>query len=68
MFHGIARWWARMEEKLPRGVAQMKDEDVLDAVCRQRGALLGKGRFNTQKRRQVREQRIQECDAWGGLR
>src|SRR4029453_4522136 len=31
------------------GAASMKDEDVLEAVGRQRGALLGKGRINTQK-------------------
>lgn len=35
------------------GVAAMKDEDVLAAVGRQRGALLGKGRINTQKAAEI---------------
>ncbi len=35
------------------GVAAMKDEEVLDAVGRQRGALLGKGRINTQKAAEI---------------
>jgi ribosome biogenesis GTPase A len=35
------------------GVAAMKDEDVLEAVGRQRGALLGKGRVNTQKAAEI---------------
>jgi ribosome biogenesis GTPase A len=35
------------------GVAQMKDEEVLEAVGRQRGALLGKGRINTQKAAEI---------------
>jgi ribosome biogenesis GTPase A len=35
------------------GVAAMKDEEVLAAVGRQRGALLGKGRINTQKAAEI---------------
>jgi len=35
------------------GVAAMKDEDVLAAVGRQRGALLGGGRINTQKAAEI---------------
>jgi ribosome biogenesis GTPase A len=35
------------------GVAAMKDEQVLEAVGRQRGALLGKGRINTQKAAEI---------------
>jgi ribosome biogenesis GTPase A len=35
------------------GVAQMKEEEVLDAVGRQRGALLGKGKINTQKAAEI---------------
>jgi ribosome biogenesis GTPase A len=35
------------------GVAGMKDEDVLTAVGRQRGALLGKGKINTQKAAEI---------------
>ncbi|MBI2771636.1 MAG: ribosome biogenesis GTPase YlqF [Burkholderiales bacterium] len=35
------------------GVAQMKDEEVLEAVGRQRGALLGKGKINTQKAAEI---------------
>ena len=35
------------------GVAGMKDEEVLEAVGRQRGALLGKGRVNTQKAAEI---------------
>jgi ribosome biogenesis GTPase A len=35
------------------GVAGMKDEDVLNAVGRQRGALLGKGKINTQKAAEI---------------
>jgi ribosome biogenesis GTPase A len=35
------------------GVAAMKDEEVLEAVGRQRGALLGKGRVNTQKAAEI---------------
>ena len=35
------------------GVAAMKDEAVLDAIGRQRGALLGKGRTNTQKAAEI---------------
>ncbi|WP_298923267.1 ribosome biogenesis GTPase YlqF [uncultured Ramlibacter sp.] len=31
------------------GVAAMKDEEVLEAIGRKRGALLGKGKINTQK-------------------
>ena len=34
-------------------VAAMKDEEVLDAVGRQRGALLGKGKINTQKAAEI---------------
>jgi ribosome biogenesis GTPase A len=34
-------------------VAAMKDEAVLEAVGRQRGALLGKGRINTQKAAEI---------------
>ena len=35
------------------GVAAMRDEDILEAVGRQRGALLGKGRVNTQKAAEI---------------
>jgi ribosome biogenesis GTPase A len=35
------------------GVAVMKDEEVLEAVGRQRGALLGKGKINTQKAAEI---------------
>ena len=35
------------------GVAAMKDEEVLAAVGRQRGALLGQGRINTQKAAEI---------------
>ncbi|RYF42424.1 MAG: ribosome biogenesis GTPase YlqF [Comamonadaceae bacterium] len=35
------------------GVAQMQDEEVLEAVGRQRGALLGKGKINTQKAAEI---------------
>ncbi|WP_374665804.1 ribosome biogenesis GTPase YlqF [Ramlibacter sp.] len=35
------------------GVAAMRDEDLLEAVGRQRGALLGKGRVNTQKAAEI---------------
>ncbi|HSV36740.1 MAG TPA: ribosome biogenesis GTPase YlqF [Ramlibacter sp.] len=35
------------------GVAAMKDEEVLEAVGRKRGALLGKGRINTQKAAEI---------------
>ncbi|HSV44407.1 MAG TPA: ribosome biogenesis GTPase YlqF, partial [Ramlibacter sp.] len=35
------------------GVAAMKDEEVLEAVGRQRGALLGKGRINIQKAAEI---------------
>jgi ribosome biogenesis GTPase A len=35
------------------GVAQMKDEEVLNAVGRQRGALLSKGKINTQKAAEI---------------
>lgn len=34
-------------------VAAMKDEEVLEAVGRKRGALLGKGRINTQKAAEI---------------
>jgi ribosome biogenesis GTPase A len=36
-----------------QGVAAMKDEEILEAVGRQRGALLGKGRINTQKAAEI---------------
>jgi ribosome biogenesis GTPase A len=36
-----------------KDVVQMKDEEVLEAVGRQRGALLGKGRINTQKAAEI---------------
>ena len=35
------------------GVAAMKDEDVLDAIGRLRGGLLGKGKVNTQKAAEI---------------
>ena len=35
------------------GVDQMKDEEVLEAIGRQRGALLGKGKINTQKAAEI---------------
>jgi ribosome biogenesis GTPase A len=35
------------------GVAQMKAEDILEAIGRQRGALLAKGRTNTQKAAEI---------------
>ena len=35
------------------GVAAMKDEEVLQAVGRQRGGLLGKGKINTQKAAEI---------------
>ncbi|MDP3138426.1 MAG: ribosome biogenesis GTPase YlqF [Burkholderiaceae bacterium] len=35
------------------GVADMKDEELLEAVGRQRGALLGKGKINTQKAAEI---------------
>ena len=35
------------------GVAALKDEEVLEAVGRQRGALLGKGKINTQKAAEI---------------
>jgi ribosome biogenesis GTPase A len=35
------------------GVAAMKDEEVLEAVGRQRGALLARGRINTQKAAEI---------------
>ena len=35
------------------GVATMKDEDVLEAVGRKRGGLLGKGKVNTQKAAEI---------------
>ena len=35
------------------GVAAMKDEEVLEAVGRKRGALLGKGKINTQKAAEI---------------
>jgi ribosome biogenesis GTPase A len=36
-----------------KDVAQMKDEEVLNAIGRQRGALLGKGKINTQKAAEI---------------
>ncbi len=35
------------------GVAAMKDEEVLDAIGRKRGGLLGKGKVNTQKAAEI---------------
>lgn len=35
------------------GAEQMKDEEVLEAIGRQRGALLGKGKINTQKAAEI---------------
>ena len=35
------------------GVAAMKDEEVLEAIGRQRGALLGKGKVNLQKAAEI---------------
>ena len=35
------------------GVAAMKDEEVLDAIGRRRGGLLGKGKVNTQKAAEI---------------
>jgi len=35
------------------GVAAMKDEEVLEAIGRKRGALLGKGKINTQKAAEI---------------
>ncbi|MEO5672183.1 MAG: ribosome biogenesis GTPase YlqF, partial [Ramlibacter sp.] len=35
------------------GVAAMKDEEVLESIGRQRGALLGKGKVNTQKAAEI---------------
>jgi len=35
------------------GAETMKDEEVLEAIGRQRGALLGKGRVNTQKAAEI---------------
>jgi ribosome biogenesis GTPase A len=35
------------------GVAAMKDEVILEAIGRQRGALLGKGKINTQKAAEI---------------
>ncbi len=35
------------------GVAAMKDEEVLEAIGRQRGALLGEGRVNLQKAAEI---------------
>ncbi|MCJ0762429.1 ribosome biogenesis GTPase YlqF [Variovorax terrae] len=39
--------------KLPAGVAALKDEELLEAIGRQRGALLGKGRVNLQKAAEI---------------
>jgi ribosome biogenesis GTPase A len=36
-----------------KDVAQMKDEEVLNSIGRQRGALLGKGKINTQKAAEI---------------
>lgn len=35
------------------GVAQMRDDEVLDAIGRKRGGLLGKGKVNTQKAAEI---------------
>ena len=35
------------------GIAGMKDEDILDAIGRKRGALLGKGKVNLQKAAEI---------------
>ena len=45
---------ARFKLDLPAGdVAAMKDEELLEAIGRKRGALLGKGRINPQKAAEI---------------
>ena len=45
---------ARFKLDLPAGdVAAMKDEELLEAIGRKRGALLGKGRINLQKAAEI---------------
>jgi len=39
--------------KLDEPIAQMRDEEVLEAIGRKRGALLGKGRVNLQKAAEI---------------
>jgi ribosome biogenesis GTPase A len=39
--------------KLDEPIAQLRDEDVLEAIGRKRGALLGKGRINLQKAAEI---------------
>ena len=39
--------------KLDAGIAPLQDEEVLEAIGRQRGALLGKGRVNLQKAAEI---------------
>ncbi len=39
--------------KLPESIAQLSDEEALEAVGRKRGALLGKGRVNLQKAAEI---------------
>ncbi|MDM0113355.1 ribosome biogenesis GTPase YlqF [Variovorax sp. J22R133] len=39
--------------KLDESIAQMRDEEVLEAIGRKRGALLGKGRVNLQKAAEI---------------
>ncbi|SFN46029.1 ribosome biogenesis GTPase YlqF [Variovorax sp. OV329] len=39
--------------KLSEPIAQMRDEEVLEAIGRKRGALLGKGRVNMQKAAEI---------------
>lgn len=39
--------------KLDEPIAQLRDEEVLEAIGRKRGALLGKGRVNTQKAAEI---------------
>ena len=48
-----AAFWIITAITILGGVAAMKDEEVLEAVGRQRGALLGKGRVNTQKAAEI---------------
>ena len=37
----------------PEGIQALKDEELLEAIGRQRGALLGKGRINLQKAAEI---------------
>ena len=39
--------------KLDEPIAQLRDEEVLEAIGRKRGALLGKGRINLQKAAEI---------------